>query len=427
MGEFFHEESTSKCGEALPRLPFDIGGSTSGSGGLEQWDGMVGGAFTGDFYRDPDHITRGVVMPASDIPQVASFHGDDEFKVPPFADFHREDAVGFPGLAGIEAASGSMEHVRFEEKDVAPLLPSDPYFKVEATTLFIQRVENSGAAVANALLDVLNQEVAAEITKVSKHKLAVRATIFMDRLACAAKMRVYSRGPGGDLVLEFQRRSGDPVAFAFFFQKASEALALRTGGLTGDGERQRAPRAVLLPPPLPFTCTAGNALALGDGDVLPLLDLAGYTEAPPLQAEAASALAGVAHEGKSAALCTEKNFQEFRKLLKADHTEVVYPTAQLLSSLARCPLAEPHFAGMLPVMLEKVCAAPCDGLVQQELAAAFGAASALCAAALSASALSEVLALVDIALAGAAAGSAVVHKNLMDARSDLQSRAAHHS
>merc|ERR1719277_1213932 len=75
----------------------------------------------------------------------------------------------------------------------------------------------------NRLLEYLQSEFALEILKFRSKKFSIKTNVFVNSAMCTLKARAYQR-PQGEIALEFQRRSGDTVAFSGIYRKASNYL-----------------------------------------------------------------------------------------------------------------------------------------------------------------------------------------------------------
>mmetsp|Transcript_111977 Transcript_111977/g.311776 ORF Transcript_111977/g.311776 Transcript_111977/m.311776 type:complete len:443 (+) Transcript_111977:90-1418(+) len=364
--------------------------------------------FSGDFYREPDNVVRGMSLAQASlgVSGASSFKGvlggdfysepDDVFRgISMRADAHAGLLRGSPGfhesLNMLPECLGKLEPglsckaqhqsgcvfsgvERFTEGDVPPSVPADPFFKLEVTTIHVS--SSTPWDIGNNLLDFLNTKVVSSITKVSTLKFAIKADVLAESSSCALKVRTY-REERERYAVEFQRRSGDSVTFNQTFQQARKFLSPHFTPVTimpavsRDFDHPQLKRPVVKET---------------EGEITPLLDMAGLVDLPLLQAECAVALAQVAQDTRVAAsLCTSHAFEEFKKLLQTNQTEVAYPTARMLLLLAQCPEAVPRFAdeALLSLLLGKVQSKTTSALVQQQLAQVLNAAITRCAAKLS--------------------------------------------
>ena len=106
------------------------------------------------------------------------------------------------------------QDVKFRTGDFPPLLPADPFFKLECTTFDVST--ETPHEVGNRL--VMEIDKAAAITRYNRHKYVIVAVSAEQNLACEFKVRVYNLG-GYHYAVEFQRRAGDAVLFNYVFQR----------------------------------------------------------------------------------------------------------------------------------------------------------------------------------------------------------------
>jgi hypothetical protein len=331
----------------------------------------------------------------------------------------------------------------FKEIDWPPEIPEDPHFRFEVTTVLVP--SERPYEIGNHLLEFLSTQVVSSNTKVrtpsdtSQQKCSIIADVFSQNLMCNLRVQLYQNpaadqvpGEGATFAVEFQRRSGDSLAFNHTFQQAVEFLKARMGlgnlflpaaaaGSPHPPTRSPSYRIVRLSDveepeeQMPrkndgiFDFDAldgpdedddiveqdvdlGLLPALGLEEVAPLLDMASLNGSPALQAEAATALAELAGDDQAAeVLCTERAFTAFKQLLgvvndgeAAWATAVGYPTALMLERLAQHSAAMSFFAeqGILELILKKVQSKELDALVQREFARALAFAVPRCAKAL---------------------------------------------
>jgi len=185
------------------------------------------------------------------------------------------------------------------------------------------------------------------------------------------KIRIY-RQEDDTYDVEFQRRSGDAVTFNRSYDMTSKFLMQRFCPLDFAGQAQE-DFSDGFNIPLPIGSPTSDSR---EEDMLPLLDMATMNG---LQAEAAMGLARKAKE-EPEVLCTEAVFKEVQQLLGETNTDVAYPTACLLWTLAGCAKAVGFFVatGMLPLMISQVQRQPAQ-LVQKTLAQAVNLATKQCA------------------------------------------------
>lgn len=381
----------------------------------EAWDS--GGGFAGDFYNEPDNVVRGIAVGAADVPNLGAFDKDFGKGLGGF-DFAPPEIEFGISLSDEYTSDYTPAAHRFSEEDPIPAMPADPLFKLEATTLFAAG-GSSAAAIGNAVLDFFGTKVVASVTKVNQKKCCVKADVFVDGSMCTMKTRVYSQ-PGACFAIEFQRRCGDGVVFNEVYRKAMEFMRPVCAGFP-EPDRDGTGPVVLSPVP-PQMLAAGGVNA----DVSPLLDMASMVEVPPLQAEAAVALATIA-KIEPTPLCNDRAFCEFKKLVQADSVDVAYPASQLLKHLAHRPEAGRLFAqsGIVSTMLARILkpTVMCS-LVQQELAQALAAAMMICASELPGPAAEDLASKFSEALASGDQLPGQVRQSLRAASEDLDLRRA---
>lgn len=386
--------------------------------GTDPRDNDWGVHLTGDFYREPENVTRGVTIAPAEIPQPDSFKGlvDGDFFLESGLGLHRHPAdLGFPGnygfeppplsSAGLSKAKPLRDDIpaRFAKADIPPDAPTDSYFSLETTTLHV--TSNTPSEIGNHLLDFLSAQVTSSISKVSIKKFAVKADVFIDDVMCTMKVRVYHT-QSGTYAIEFQRRNGDGITFngaykqackylkprLFCGDNAQEANAAKSdyhGQTTSDAicaEGQTGAEKSLLSQAFSNLTLQPPPLAPDDGqapDIMPLLDLATREGQAALQAEAASSFAKMAQEPGPArrALCSANGFGALAKLLDSGETEVAFPTARTLLMLAHDQEAEHLFVEqqLLKKMLGKVRCSETPAFVRQQLSQAVGAVVPRCA------------------------------------------------
>lgn len=373
---------------------------------LEEGDAWQPQQIYGDFYRETtEHVTRGVTLSSG------TFEGSD----PTFGDFYRPDDVfkgvsmsPFPGGFGefggwipdepkdlttnYDIGHDRVPYLskvtsRFEQSHWPPFPPSDDHFKLEVTTLFLRSL--TPFDIGNQILEFLSSKVESSINKVNHKKFSIKADVFVDSVMCALKIRTYCQKED-TYAVEFQRRSGDCVSFQNAFQQACKFLKAHFHQPVSEN-----PKDVIIeesPPLTPWSATP---------EISPLLDMASLVHSPSLQAESATALAGMAQDSQVAPfLCTGSAFKEFKKLLQNDNTDVAYPTARMLSLLSKHPEACAFFQGegLLLIMVEKVRSSTTSALVREKLADVLRSALRGCAGALDETERSEVKAAIALAL-----------------------------
>mmetsp|Transcript_86819 Transcript_86819/g.202048 ORF Transcript_86819/g.202048 Transcript_86819/m.202048 type:complete len:485 (+) Transcript_86819:197-1651(+) len=410
--------------------------------------------FSGDFYAPVDEVTRGVSMPTGppntalledlepygsgsdeksrgifvdfDAPE-SCYHDalGDAFEVPPCFDILPSSFDQPHELRGKEAGRTTRTSQpttcqspvlrRFTETDRPPVMPEDPLFQLNNTTLRIH--SNASFQVGNLVLDFLTNKLKSQIKKVNPQKFSVKAEIFVDGASCVLKIRTYEVKCETFLV-EFQRRSGDCVAFGKAFQLAAEHLTPHFLASSGAADLAKTPK-------LP-RCKHDTTDAEG---IEPLLDIATAEDREhlALEEEAAAAFSELAHDSQEVpSLCNSRAFDGFKKLLCSSQENVAYPTACTLSALAQWPEAAPYFAnqGILPIVAEKIRSVKTSDLVQQELAQALNKTLAVCATTLSEKVSEEIMESLSDATKSLRISNALTYQQVQEAYSALKYRYA---
>jgi hypothetical protein len=108
--------------------------------------------------------------------------------------------------------------------DLAPEIPDDPLFDLEATTFFS---EDPAPEIGNRVLRLL-QDHGAFILKVSRDKMSVKANVDIRRLRCMLTVRLYRTERASETAVEFQHRRGNKLAFHAFFRQAQRCFDIET-------------------------------------------------------------------------------------------------------------------------------------------------------------------------------------------------------
>jgi hypothetical protein len=109
---------------------------------------------------------------------------------------------------------------RFQEEDIPPSIPVDPFLRLEGTAAWI---DNSSALdVGNDLLKFLSEEVSVVDFCSNPKKFSVKAKAVVDGLACEVKVRMYWQDES--CAVEFQRQAGDQFLFNNLYVHACEFL-----------------------------------------------------------------------------------------------------------------------------------------------------------------------------------------------------------
>jgi len=181
---------------------------------------------------------------------------------------------------------------------------------LEATTLHLS--EHSAVIAGNSLITFLEHVVHARIKKVNHKKFTIRADIIIEGFPCDIKVRIYQEQRAS--LLEFQRRSGDSVAFMRLFSQASGYLQGQHAAV--DSWRQpEIPHMARLPP---------------DEAIAPLIDMAEFHDVN-LLSDAAAALAAMSDDPAIACQlrmpCAFSVMQHFQQV---NDFSVAFPTSHML-------------------------------------------------------------------------------------------------
>lgn len=327
----------------------------------------------GDHYCEPADVVRGVFEPpsAADLvtaiaPCAESFALDDDMK---------NDTLDL-GLF----AESSQE---LSQSDVA----SDPPEHLESTHVMFAS-QHRPAELLNYLLKFFHRQrsdLAVEIVKVNRIKLSIKAHAFLNYVSTMIKVRIYQqKSPSQKFVIEFQRRSGDIVAFHKLHTYAATLLMNlpREQTCMQNCETSNLSWCVAMPERydiLEHTCLE------------PWLEIATFTQDLMLLQEAASHLANLAATTLSpnnqaaatlfAQLISPRGLGAIYKLLERDQFSIAYPTAYLLVVMAKHPETQLFLAthGVLLAVLEKMYASASGGRVWLQLALAVNSAVSSCA------------------------------------------------
>jgi len=201
------------------------------------------------------------------------------------------------------------------------LLPSEPLFRLEATTLLLQA--RSAHFLGNAIIDFLRDHApAVPWMRVRHAKFSIRAEVCSGDSPCTVKLRVYAGAAPGLFVVELQRRRGDAVAFARLFRKLAGFLPRRGCGM------------VAMDPSLGFACF-GEAVEDGDDTPSPIAGAGVDSDDGELVDHRA---VGLAREVASWRLGAGAGFRALAELVAAGHGEAAMPVDErkaLLDALLR--------------------------------------------------------------------------------------------
>eukprot|EP00812_Abedinium_dasypus_P015309 NODE_891_length_1323_cov_273.621451.p1 GENE.NODE_891_length_1323_cov_273.621451~~NODE_891_length_1323_cov_273.621451.p1 ORF type:complete len:341 (-),score=90.52 NODE_891_length_1323_cov_273.621451:159-1181(-) len=233
---------------------------------------------------------------------------------------------------------------KFENGDKASPVPDDSFFSLEATT--IDTPISDAAALGNRVITGLGAEEGVLINKVSRTKMSIKAEAWRP-MPCSFKVRIYVRGDGRHAV-EFQRRSGDHMAFMQIYSHIEDLLDARPmlDRRSSDGLPQ---------PDLFGTPHFVPKQQVDSSSVQVLLDMATQPDRH-LQAEAAGGLANAVAVACftaelctpeacfAAEFCTPEAFASYLCVLRNGGYAALSAMAQVLSVLAMTPQAAACFA-----------------------------------------------------------------------------------
>lgn len=109
---------------------------------------------------------------------------------------------------------------RFQATDAAPALSPAAAVCLEVTTLRLSHA--SPCEFGNRLLDFLRIVVSGRIRKVSLNRFSIKAEAVLDGLLCEIAIRMYQQEH--TCVIEFQKYSGDSLAFNTLYRLAANYL-----------------------------------------------------------------------------------------------------------------------------------------------------------------------------------------------------------
>lgn len=372
----------------------DTGDVTRGvsMGQFGGWPGQMH-KLSHDLYADDDDVMRGCSMahaPLHDSLFAKPTDDGDLFSIfmpqgfgQPMKDgpsrLSRSSSMPSPPLS----LQGSDCSWRFNANDAPPAPPKTEHFHFESTTSFITTQDVH--KVANSILDFLDTQIIASVSKVRQQKYSIKVTMFLDHIMCTTKIRIWRvESKPNHYAIEFQRRAGDPFAFGDGYRQCIDFITSQYPGIISPGDSIAASgteQQLSMPQPPPHS-TEGSERSDEEleAELFSVLDLAGMAQFPHLQAEAASALAKLACDDLYIARYLSKagNLDKLLPLLSCDSTDVVYPTARMLSAVAThatSPLAE-H--GVSKVVIKKISDPNSSQIVRLELAKAFSAAVHSC-------------------------------------------------
>lgn len=336
-----------------------------------------------EYYAGENKVTRGI--PMAGLAHVGGSDsvfgkvmGDSENWGPSaYMGIAKDENFGMlAGLQPVPLFQGTVTDDSFVQDTQPPTHIQNEWFFDEATMLRIQT--NSPHNLGNTVLEFLETQVVASVSKVNRHKYTVKADAFLDNIMCCLKVRIW-KCPEEDeaYIVHFHRRSGDAFTFGHLRAQAFNFISARFSVPSLIEVDDYLP----LPPPPPL-----EVGPLDERDINPLLDVLGLPIAT-MQAEAASVLSKMACEepGTAKLLCKNSAFDQVEWALSCDQLSVTYPIARLLSVLvlqkdAEHPLAEHN---LLNAMIQKAGYSQTEQIVRLELAKAISTAMRRCAPLLS--------------------------------------------
>lgn len=306
--------------------------------------------YDGLFYHEPDDFIRGTSTGGGTAAEL--------FNVP-IATHGYLDNIG--ALSATKSYNSNQPQCeKFTNAHHPPNLPSDNFFKLHKTTFHV--TNTTPFQLGNHLLKFFSGEshspVSSSIIKVNHKKFSIKADDFIGSWKCTLKVRVYQE-ECAKYAIEFQRRSGDCVAFNKVYQQAAKFFQLHFATKVdfAEGTPEEFPKKQFK-----------NEIQ----HLPPLIDMAGRVDQPSLQAEAAMALAHIAMQDELAtSLCTLETFGVSKMLMHTDCIDIGYPIACMLSSLAQLPEAVPWFQKddvLLQIIQKKMESQATSALVRQQLA-----------------------------------------------------------
>jgi len=249
----------------------------------------------GDFYAERDDVMRGLTLDLGD---------DFNFQ-------QRYDAYD-PDKMHPQTSSRSCKD--FDEGYVPPQLSDEIRSFLGHTAL--QLLDYSPVAAGNLLLAFLRKDPDTQIDKVNQKKFTLRAVVLSDGLWFKVKVRIYKNEVGS--LVEFQRCSGDTLAFHSFYRQLSQYF-LQPSSQSSIGRALQIPCMAALP---------------ADQAVVPFLDMADSCQNVVLLAEAASVLCVMSVDPAVAAeLRMPWAFNVLQQLSQVDDFRVALPTSRMLACM----------------------------------------------------------------------------------------------
>jgi len=270
--------------------------------------GMASLRWPGDFYREPEDVTRGVTFHESDLIGSTNYWEGDRSN----ASTTHPDVLKFAELSchasRLPFEEGSIQGDNFKTttqtgatarvsspqwrcEGTAVLLdiPSDPFFELEETTVFLSLESITPEHIGNQILNLFHF-FSAEIVKVDLQKFTIRAKAFVSDAISEVKVRMYRHSTG--CAVEFQKCSGDGFAFAALYRIIASSLNSFARGAS-DGCADWSSDG---PTFIPTLAVPTHDMQGAEGTLLqPLIDMAS-SGLPSLQLEAALGFAALVRE-----------------------------------------------------------------------------------------------------------------------------------
>lgn len=287
----------------------------------------------GDFYREPDDVCRGLTLDLED-----AFHNSVGAWRSDFQDVWAFDACSKLGNAPSLLETALEKGLRFQDSQEPRRVPEDPLFYFEKTHCLLGV---SSAKAGNRVLDFLEQEIHASITKVNEKKFSIKAEAFIDGRACQIKVNIYQQDVG--CVVEFQRRSGDGCAFKQIYEKANQYLSDKLS-------EQHRHHALA---PTHHQYIAGHAV---EKSLSACLQMARQSEC--LRGEMIGSMLAAIEEDPQAlpSLCNVEMLEVLVDALRDDKFPTAFPAARLLALAASTREAQPNFLaqGLLNSLISRL-------------------------------------------------------------------------
>lgn len=290
------------------------------------------GGLDGDFYQEPDLVTRGITLQPQNL-----------------AGFGFETLSPIDGSKSFEKALTKVQPaLSFADVLQAPEVPFGGY---APTSLLLEHT--SAARAMSFLHTFFENEVTGSIIKLRPEKCSITAEVFIEDAhgffaQCSVKTRLFQPfGPG--LVLEARRRGGDSLAFGKVFKRLTEYFH----------EPVRTPLETLSMP------VFAPPLEMSDSQALqPVIDMVTNESSAQMQAEGLASLLVLANVATTAAVTVAFEHVEevLAGLIISPLLSVAFPAARLASMLDK-PGSE-----LLQVAAQKAVADEAtSGLVRAEL------------------------------------------------------------